>query len=807
METDKKLGKKVSRKGMALFVVLGLVLVFSMMGFLGLKYAEKDSEITGSYIDQQSKEVAAWSGIQMALGRMAANPDSTVAQLNLFIADSSATTKRQYFDFSNGARPFSLSATAPAFFSIAGGGDQSSVRVSIKAIELGATGSWSGVGTRIILEATGRGRRGDQQTIVASYRINGVDQVIQVNSSASSNTAPVYALYMGTGANNLDAGSSITGNVYLGSSSKLQGTSHIYGKLNVNGNLETTTALTIDSNAFVAGDFGVQGAAPTFAKNLVVGGGIMFTLNYDFNVTGSFYMRGTGGCLQIQQSDKTMNVSGDFYAPGFDCFMLQSSAWNIGGNAWVNRIDGSGNDASIKPALKVGGNLELLWNDNATSYLPSMIIGGNLAARNNNGSLSFYRQNGIRTHTVTGNLYQKGSMGISASDGVTINGAAYIGNGFATSALNASPVFKSHLYLTRNNQGGSDLGSRPDIWGNLLMNGSVNQATFWTSGWTLHGGTFSYNHAGGWGNVWGDGSTNHTRVTDTVMPSANALVGTLGSPKTLAQLGYTFLDTNVSKAFNPRDTVDTSVIPLKYRITEKLVCDSLFPGYDCGNNVFGSGGISSSLHFGEGDYFDTIYNRAAKKGWLYNNYLVLFLDGTSWGNHPTPPNPPNFDGSIVTTKIIYVITAAMGDWSEAWPGGSPTSRQLVYVPNKRAGMPGWWSSGFAQWGIQANKTFYGWYFTDSLEGGSIHNGSNSTIEGALEIGAPSGGSVQVQGGNATVRYNTTVLADLAAVAVNFVKPSVNARTGGTGTTTTTTLVSKLVLHRPVLQFERVWEFR
>ncbi len=791
---------------MALFVVLGLVLVFSMLGFLGLKYAEKDSEITGSYIDQQSKEAAAWSGIQLALGRMSSNPDSTVAQLNLFIADSAATTKRQFFDFSSASRPFALVATAPSFFPIAGGSDQSSVRVSIKAIELGAVGSWSGAGTRIVLEATGRGRRGDLQTIVATYRILGVDQVIQVSSSASSTTAPIYALYMGTGANNLDAGASIAGNVYLGSSSKLQGTSHIYGKLNVNGNLETTTALTIDSNAFVAGDFGVQGAAPTFAKNLVVGGGILFTLNYDFNVNGSFYMRGTGGCVQIQQSSRTMNVGGDFHAPGFDCFNLQSSAWNIGGNAWVNRIDGSGNDAAVVPALKVGGNLELLWNDNATTYLPSMLIGGNLAARNNGGRISFYRQNGVRTHTVAGNLYQKGDLAIASSDGVTIKGAAYVGNGFATSSLNATPVFKSHLYLTRSNQGGSDVGSRPSIWGNLLMNGSVNQTTFWTSGWTLHGGFFSYNRAGGWGNVSGESWTNHFRVTDTSMPSAAALVGTLASPRTLSDLGYGYLDTNVSRAFNPRDTVDTSAIPLKYRITERMVCDSLFPGLAC-DGIFGSGGISSSLHFGEGDYFDTIYFRAAKKGWLYNNYLALFLDGSSWGNHPTPPNPPYFDGSIVTTKIIYVINAAMGDWSEAWPGGSPASRQLVYVPNKSAGMSAWWSNGFAQWGIQADKTFYGWFFTDSLEGGSIHNGSHSTIEGALEIGAPSGGSVQVQGGTATVRYNTAVLADLAAVAANFVKPSANARSGGAGTAGTVSLVQKLVLHRPVLQFEREWEFR
>jgi len=784
---------------MALFVVLGLVLVFSMMGFLGLKYAEKDSEITGSYIDQQSKETAAWSGIQLALGRMSANPDSTVSQLNLFIADSAAATKRQYFDFANASRPFALVATAPSFFPIAGGNDQSSVRVAIKAIELGAVGSWSGAGTRIVLEATGRGRRGDLQTIVASYRILGVDQVIQVNSSASTTTAPIYTLYMGTGANNLDAGASIVGSVYLGSSSKLQGTGLIKGKLNVNGNLETTTALTIDSNVYIAGNLAVQGATPIFHRNLVVGGTISNApLNVDLQVDSSFYLRGilaSPATLQVTQSNRALRVGGDFYAPGIDCFNLQSSAWNIGGNVWVNRIDAYGNDGTVVPALNVGGNLEMLWSNAATAALPSMVIGGNLAARYNSGTLDFYRQNsGSRTHLVSGNLYQSGAFKISSSDGVTVNGSAFFGNGFPAWGFTRSPVFKNHVFLNRVNQDGW-VWHAPDIYGNLVMNGSVTN--FSPSNWNLHGNLWSYNKVGGTGTVNG-ATTVSARFIDTTLPSATALVGSLAFPRPLSQLGYTFLDTNVTSAYNPRDTVDTSVIPVNYRITEKMICDTFFSSKSCNNDVFGSGGITSNLHFGEGDFFDTLYYRAASKGWLYNGFLVLFLDGSSGGNHPTPPNPPNFDGSVVTTKIIYVIKTWLGDWTAAWPGGSLASRQLVYITHK---------GNLAQWGIQANKTFYGWYFSDSTDGGSIHNGANSRIEGALEIGAPSGNSVQVQGATAVVAYNTTVLADLASVAASFVKPSANARSGGATNTTTVNLVSRLVLHRPVLQFERVWEFR
>ena len=105
-----------NRRGMAMFVVLGLVVFFTMLGFMGLAMASKDSQVSGSLVDIKTKEEAAWGGLGLAVGTMQANPATTVAQLQQFIADSAVSTssKHQWFNFSGGS--FTLLNTKPQSF-------------------------------------------------------------------------------------------------------------------------------------------------------------------------------------------------------------------------------------------------------------------------------------------------------------------------------------------------------------------------------------------------------------------------------------------------------------------------------------------------------------------------------------------------------------------------------------------------------------------------------------------------------------------------------------------------------------------
>jgi hypothetical protein len=152
-----------NHRGVAMFVVLGMVIFFTMLGIMGLEMASKDSQVSGSLVDIKTKEEAAWGGLNLAIGTMQANPAATVAQLQQFIADSSASasSKHQWFRVASGT--FTLAISKPdTFATLAASGDPSGVIVRVVALYIGdVNGSDTGSGITITLESTGKGRNGD----------------------------------------------------------------------------------------------------------------------------------------------------------------------------------------------------------------------------------------------------------------------------------------------------------------------------------------------------------------------------------------------------------------------------------------------------------------------------------------------------------------------------------------------------------------------------------------------------------------------------------------------------------------------
>ncbi|MEK7393176.1 MAG: hypothetical protein AAB214_11490, partial [Fibrobacterota bacterium] len=260
-----------------MLVVLGVVVFFTMMGFMALQMATKDAQVSGSLLDIKSKESAAWGGLNYALGAMQANPANIATQLQKFIADSSVAvaSKRRWFSFANGA--FSLVATDPGFTSIGGSGDRSAVKVRLISMDInGAIGSIDGSGVSITLESTGQGRSGQQLRVIATYRMLGID-VPQSSVGATAAGGPSFAFYLNGAIASGNMGNDVNGSVFINGTSTFNTaapiTNHIQrirGRLIVNGGLSINDSLIVDSNAVIKGTLAMQSYGARFKQNLIL---------------------------------------------------------------------------------------------------------------------------------------------------------------------------------------------------------------------------------------------------------------------------------------------------------------------------------------------------------------------------------------------------------------------------------------------------------------------------------------------------------------------------------------------------------
>lgn len=466
-----------------MFLVLGVVVFFTMLGFMGLQLASRDSGASGSVLDIRSRDVATRSGISLALGAMSTDEENTSTQLNAFIEDSAAGSPRQWFNFST--NPFTLQNSDPGWYVVGQGNDESAVKVKLVSLDIGDAAGAPSDGIRITLECQAKGRNAEAISVVASYRVMGM-QVPLLPGSTPTNR---FAIYLDGALANTNMGATVNGDVYISGSTHLNGpaTFTITGTLRAAGDFSSDAPVSATSNSVIGGNLKTNGSAPmTFGKNLVIQGGID-QMNAGLTVAQNLDVQGVGP-LGTWNTTGTLNVGGQFWyrsecrdiaAPVtvggnafFDgCLRLTGSVARSFSNVYVGRAGGAVNDYVTGGTATVSGSLGNWHAASAGTKFQTesvaLTIDGQMIA-----TPSVEQRNGGQLW-VKGNAQFLAGIGeIQTASGIRVDGTTYL---HATSQQGDF-------------NGGMSLGN------SLLMKGNIN-ANFGQNGsprrWAFQAGATS----------------------------------------------------------------------------------------------------------------------------------------------------------------------------------------------------------------------------------------------------------------------------------------------------------------------------
>lgn len=285
------------KRGVAIFVVLAVIVVVTMLGFMGITMAKNDIVGAGDIIDARSRENAAYTGLSLAVARMEADTGNTRAELQKFLGDTVAPRTWWVKLDPSGTKPFELfpGATAPDFYATRGdSGTASAVQVRVVSMDVGNKTEVPSDGIKITLESVGRGRSGDVLRTLASYRILGLD--IPREKFNKNLGVPTHALYLGGDMKNATSNFDATGSVYVsGNYTGNSGEYTVHGKLKIGGNMDlpSNNPQTVDSNVWIGGYLNINsGNKLRYKRNLGVGNGLCL-VNDNITVDSSFNLYGT----------------------------------------------------------------------------------------------------------------------------------------------------------------------------------------------------------------------------------------------------------------------------------------------------------------------------------------------------------------------------------------------------------------------------------------------------------------------------------------------------------------------------------
>jgi len=759
------------RRGIAMLLVLGIVVFFTMLGFMGLQFASRDSGVAGSVLDIRSRDVATRSGISLALQSMASNPSNTATQLGAFVADSSAGSPKQWMNFAN--VPFTLQAADPGWFSIGDAMDESAVKVRVVSMDIGdATGAPSD-GVRVTLECTAKGRNANPITVLASYRMMGMQ--VPVTKAASSTND--YALYLNGSLANSNMGTSVTGNVYISGNTSLNGsaTFTVKGKLRVNGDFNTNAPITVDSNAVIGGNIYTNSSGPmTFQKSVVVKGAVT-TMNGALSVAqnlevqgggagGSWNNTGTlsvGGQLWFKTECREINagvtVVGNAFYDG--CLRHNVNAAHSYGNLYVGRSGGVADDYILSGSTTVVGNMgdwhvgggwEKFRTDGNSLVVNGMALWKAPVHQINSGSI-----------WVKGNAqFWSGVGGIAQANGIRVDGTTFIQSSDQHGKFN----------------GGMSLGN------NLTMKGNINSDFGENAGnsrWAFQTGAAS--------KVWKyDGTpcistgadprvTNATTTNASGGGTGGCNTGTatpsdlFSAPTPVASTAYATpftardLDLSSSQTWNQVQTADYSKISGAVDLTS----DSLTAAGSHTDNLTASD-------------INKIYQRFKKS----NGWAVVRIHSTSSiGSISTP-------GGKFSGKMLWIIEKSV-NVNGNWPGSNTTSDLQVL----------WIRTGGTLGNFGSPADFSGYIRFDPSFSGQMSWGT-STFRGAIHF-VGGGSSVTGNGcANLTI-VNTQSVFD----AISSAFPGLLADPSGTAGSGAASSTRTLAARQSALQFIPEGEYR
>lgn len=512
--------KKVTKAphGVAMFVVLGVILVCSLLGILVLQLANHDNLLAGSLVNIKSQRMAAIASLNLAVGRLEERPNQAVNVINDFQADS---TKR-WLDFSGDS--VIVTNVEPNWCSI-NGSDSSAVKVRILGMSnLKNTSST----VDVLLEGRGRGRNGDVFKVNAIYRIHGLNFQNYVNTNGTSN-----AFLAAGGVSQLQIGDSINGPVYLGgtgiSTFDATNASSNITKLRVQGTLLNRNKIHVSGNVLIGGELqNIANSSLSTDSNLVIKGGV--ELNGSVAAGGSIYIYGSP--VVVGAAGATSMTAGKYLRVVDAPFLLfYTSVLNVGSSSQAGvAYFAMGSYLDAATTSLIYGPLYTGVLPDAYSYGGSMIpssplgsyLGGSLTV---NGDLSYFNSgagtlrslevvstNGSKSVLVKGNASFAGGLrtGKAFIPTFTVNGKTYLAQGIDSldnGASSYAAITFGDSVLSKNInsvKGQSNVtGQKVTFQKNLSLNGYLSKVFANANGeyvgatWTYDGWTNGY-YTYGW---------------------------------------------------------------------------------------------------------------------------------------------------------------------------------------------------------------------------------------------------------------------------------------------------------------------
>lgn len=787
-----------SRRGVAMMVVLGVVVFFTMMGFMGLEMASKDSEVSGSLLDIKSKESAAWGGLNLALGAMQTDPANTAAQLQKFIADSSvaASGKRQWLSFSGGT--FSLVSSEPGFFVLGSGGDRSGIKVRIVSMDInGASGINDGSGIPITLECIGQGRNGQQLKILATYKMIGLDVPVQTTTTAGG--SPSYALYLNGNLSNSNVGTTVTGNVYIGGAftGNSAGPQVILGDLKVNGGYTSNATLTVTGNAWIGGDLNLNTSSPmTFNGSLGVGGSFG-TINS--NITVSEYMNvygpkptttnwgasvklRVGRQLYIAQDPQTIGASvvvGTIATPGSAYFgagfnstaadtirgdlVVASSAArpsSIGNNTIVTGFagfldvgTGAGGISITGPSAKlaVTGNARFDGTVNQPTSggtAPILSVGGDAEF---NGGISEICNASANAISVGGKTFMRSTATVpirtNASSGCRMNGGGgglTLGNELTlTGTIDGS--FGQRFTAGTANRWTFSAAAPVKTWRYYATGGSCAGSPATGTGYASTPTSSTTGGVAGTFPFYGGDAPRVALATTSNSAACNSAPLTLAIPTVANYAGF-FSSNSPVRLTDPVGLAAMSRLDTLGSVADNppdtLYVDSIHSPAAYAKMrtltaaIQTAAGITGS--FGtltDVNFFNKLFAYFSSQGWLYNGYMVVRVAGAQAVNLPAGTGFAAFNG-----KALWVLDGTGNNWyavdaKGVWPSSATSANiQVIHVMN---------GIKFQNFGIAtpagAAGTMYGFvYYAPDLTSLGWYKSAHNDVGGSVTNGTIEG---------------------------------------------------------------------
>jgi len=726
MDSRTAIGSKHSR-GVAMFVVLGVIVVLSLLGYIGLNLAKGDVDQSGSAVDLKSQRMTAIAGLNMAVAQLGRSDADLVALISDFQASVSTGSVKEWIVF--GAPTLSLSSTDPGFTTSLGS-DKSSCKVRILGVEgVGANAST----LDITLESTGRGRNGDVHTAVATYRMTGLNSIQSTTSHGPSNAILSTG---GMHSDGLNMNLNISGGIYSGGGTlTLQAASgSSVTRIRSEGNVKLNSDMMILENSVIKGDFSLNGRTADFKKNLVLNG----TLNLDNTLTveGSMIFNGctgTSNADMVVYKDLLVN-SCRFQTQGNVTVGLASTN---NSRVWLNSGVGITTDSKLKQIYgslfvkNAGATDDALYYANVTNTFrhDATSAGIDLVRVNIDGDAYF-----SQAVKSGGNF-----------EGVTVGKRSVLMNGFSSNNGHDN-TFTGDVFWKATAQ--SALNGHFKFGGSVSMNGT--QASGWKGAWAFSGGSkkWSYTRDGSPHDCSSNllyaatdiqlGTAVSCRDNDDLPPDWVSAAPTVIKEKD--DLGYTDEDLNVSPTTlsNEASKVNTGNFPANFLTTAQW-SNVISRNSTCHlNHDAPSAADIACIYTHERAAYDG--DKVGYKGPLYagtdGNHTFLVINITSdWMNMKSPPQ--------VIPKgvhVMFIINTALNVHGQ-WFTNEEGSTQVVYV-NADPGAFGW------------NGTVYGFVQFNVSGKVQLSSAGNMKIFGAIES-ANLTGQIQGNNGSLTVDINSS----------------------------------------------------